>query len=276
VFTPDTVSQLACGFASDRRGRLGAVAGNVKVGNLGNPLTRWQALEYIMQIGVDRCAQELLRAIVVVPGACAAWRRSAVIRCRGFSPAAAAEDCDLALQLQQHGYRVAQNLQAVAFTEAPETFRQLSRQRFRWTYGNAQALWKHRAMILNPRYGWLGLFSLPSAALSIVMPIVFLPFVYAMAAVSLNQHNGRLLLVYAAIFLAVQLIQAVAGVALTRERPVHLLIVPIYRLIGEPLRAYLLYKCAVMALRGTRSGWHKATRRGTVPVSAPAAAEVRS
>jgi len=65
-------------------------------------------------------------------------------------------------------------------------------------------------------------------------------------------------------------------VALTRERPVHLLIVPIYRLIGEPLRAYLLYKCAVMALRGTRSGWHKATRRGTVPVSAPAAAEVRS
>jgi cellulose synthase/poly-beta-1,6-N-acetylglucosamine synthase-like glycosyltransferase/peptidoglycan/xylan/chitin deacetylase (PgdA/CDA1 family) len=276
VFTPDTVSRLARGFATDPRGRLGAVAGNVKVGNLGNLLTRWQALEYIMQIGVDRCAQELLRAIVVVPGACAAWRRSAVIRCRGFSPATAAEDCDLALQLQQHGYRVAQNLQAVAFTEAPETFRQLSRQRFRWTYGNAQALWKHRAMILNPRYGWLGLFSLPSAALSIVMPIVFLPFVYAMAAVTLNQDNGRLLLVYAAIFLAVQLIQAAAGVALTGERPVHLLIVPIYRLIGEPLRAYLLYKCAVMALRGTRTGWHKATRRGTVPASAPAAAEVRS
>jgi biofilm PGA synthesis N-glycosyltransferase PgaC len=129
-------------------------------------------------------------------------------------------------------------------------------------------------MIFNPRYGWLGLFSLPSAVLSIVMPIVFLPFVYAMAAVTLNQRNGRLLVVYAAIFFGVQVLQAFAGVVLTRERLIHLPVVAIYRLIGEPLRAYLLYRSVVVALRGTRSGWHKATRRGTVAASTPATAEV--
>jgi biofilm PGA synthesis N-glycosyltransferase PgaC len=273
LFTPYTIERLVRGFARDPDGRLGAVAGNVKVGNLRNTVTRWQALDYIMQIGVDRSAQDALHAIVVVPGACAAWRRAAVQRAGGYSSATHAEDCDLALQLQDLGYRVTQSDRAEAYTEAPESFRQLSRQRFRWTFGNAQALWKHRSMILKPRYGWLGMFSLPSSVLSIVMPLVFLPFVYAMAAVTIIQRDASLLLTYAIVFLSVQLMQAVAGVALTRERPVHLLIVPIYRLIAEPLRAYLLYKSALTVLRGTRSRWHKVTRSGTVAAREPARVE---
>jgi biofilm PGA synthesis N-glycosyltransferase PgaC len=275
LFTPYTIERLVQRFARDPAERLGAVAGNVKVGNLGNAVTRWQALEYIMQIGVDRSAQDALRAIVVVPGACAAWRRTAVIEAGGFSSETLAEDCDLALQLQRLGYRVAQSVRAESFTEAPESFRQLSRQRFRWTFGNAQALWKHRSMILDPHHGWLGLFTLPLAALSILMPVVFLPFVYLMAVLTLSQQNGSLLLVYAAIFLSVQLLQAVAGVALTRERPVHLLMVPFYRLIAEPLRAYLLYKSALTVLRGTGLRWHKVTRNGNVVAQEPARVKVR-
>jgi cellulose synthase/poly-beta-1,6-N-acetylglucosamine synthase-like glycosyltransferase/peptidoglycan/xylan/chitin deacetylase (PgdA/CDA1 family) len=275
VFTPHTIGRLVKGFASDPCRRLGAVAGNVKIGNLGNALTRWQALEYIMQIGVDRSAQELLRAIVVVPGACAAWRRSPVLSVGGFSSETLAEDCDLALQLQRRGYRVTQSVRAEAFTEVPESLRQLSKQRLRWTFGNMQALWKHRSMMLNPRYGWLGLLTLPMAAFSLVMPLVFVPFVYAMAAVTLSQGRGSVLLAYGAILLSVQLLQAVAGVALTRERPVHLLMVPFYRLIAEPLRAYLVYKSALTVLQGTRSGWNKVTRRGTVGAPEPVGVGVR-
>lgn len=272
LLTPETVGRLVAPFARDADGRLGAVAGTVKVGNLGNPLTRWQALEYIMQIGVDRGAQDALRAIVVVPGACAAWRRQAVLWAGGYSTETLAEDCDLALQLQHLGYRVVQSDWAESFTEVPETFRQLSRQRFRWTYGNAQALWKHRAMVLNPRYGWLGMFSLPAAVLSIIMPLIFLPFVYGMLVVTISQGRGDLLLAYGAIFLAVQVIQAIAGVVLIRERPVHLAILPVYRLIAEPLRAYLLYKSALTVLRGTRSRWHKVSRTGAATVPEPALA----
>ena len=268
VFAPHTIEHLVQGFARDPGHRLGAVAGNVKVGNIGNVWTRWQALEYIMQIGVDRCAQELLRAIVVVPGACAAWRRTRVLSVGGFSSDTLAEDCDLALKLQKRGYRVAQCVWAESSTEAPETLRELGRQRYRWTFGNMQALWKHRSMMLNPRYGWLGLFSLPVAALSLVMPLVFLPFVYAMAAVALTQQRGFVLLIYGAIILFVQLLQALAGVVLTRERPAHLVIVPIYRLIAEPLRAYLVYRSALAVLQGTRSEWNKVTRRGTVDARA--------
>ena len=52
--------------------------------------------------------------------------------------------------------------EAVAFTEAPETLATLAKQRFRWAYGTMQCLWKHRDMVLNPRFGALGFFSLPS------------------------------------------------------------------------------------------------------------------
>jgi cellulose synthase/poly-beta-1,6-N-acetylglucosamine synthase-like glycosyltransferase/peptidoglycan/xylan/chitin deacetylase (PgdA/CDA1 family) len=275
LLTPTTIDHLMLRYIRDKSGRLGAVAGTVKVGNLHNLLTRWQALEYIIQIGIDRSAQDALCAIMVVPGACAAWRRDAVLRAGGYSSATLAEDCDLALTLQRLGYHVAQADRAQSFTEAPESFRELSRQRFRWTFGNVQALWKHRRMIFNPRYGWLGMFTLPAAAVSILMPLVFLPFVYIMAAVTISESDGMLLLGYAAVFVVIQSTQAVAGVVLTRERPVHLLIVPLYRLVAEPLRAYLLYKSAITVLRGTRLRWHKVPRTGSVVVREPAGVEVR-
>jgi cellulose synthase/poly-beta-1,6-N-acetylglucosamine synthase-like glycosyltransferase/peptidoglycan/xylan/chitin deacetylase (PgdA/CDA1 family) len=275
LLTCDTVGHLVRRFTDDPDGRMGAVAGTVKVGNAGNVLTRWQALEYLIQVGVDRGAQNALHAIVVVPGACAAWRRDAVVAVGGFSTHTLAEDCDLALSLQARGYRVVQCARAESYTEAPKTFRDLRRQRFRWTFGNAQALWKHRSMMLNHRYGWLGMYSLPFAALSLLLPVIFLPFVYLMTVLTIHRQGVHPLLAYGAVFLAMQFVQAVAGIALCREGPRHLLVVPVYRLIAEPLRAYLLGRSTLAVLRGTRSRWNKVARTGTVRLREVAPVEAR-
>ncbi len=275
LLDPDAVGYFSDSFGADRSGRLGAAAGVVRVGNVGNLVTRWQALEYLIQTAVDRAAQHALRAIMIVPGACAAWRRSAVLAAGGYSSETLAEDCDLALELQKHGYRVIQEDRAWSSTEAPETFRDLRRQRFRWTFGSVQALWKHRGMMLNVRYRWLGLFVLPIAALGVMMPLVFLPFVYAVTAIAAVGHDTGTLLQYGTIILLLQTTQAVAAIALSRQTPRHLLVVPIYRLIAEPLRAYLLYKSALVMLRGTRSRWHKVRRTASIPIREPAKAEVR-
>lgn len=264
LFTPDTIGNLVRHFALDTRQRLGAVAGVVKVGNRRNLLTRYQALEYVVQIGIDRGAQDALHAILVVPGACAAWRRDAVQMLGGYSPMTLAEDCDLTLALQCVGYIVTQDDEAVAYTEAPETVRTLVRQRFRWMYGIFQALWKHRGMILNPRYGWLGMLTLPFAVISVMLPLVFLPFVYAMGVVLFEGQGLNMILFYVAVFIVAQLLIAAIAVWLMDEHPVHLLMVPLYRVIYEPLRAYILYKSAITILRGTRSSWNKLQRMGTV------------
>jgi cellulose synthase/poly-beta-1,6-N-acetylglucosamine synthase-like glycosyltransferase/peptidoglycan/xylan/chitin deacetylase (PgdA/CDA1 family) len=270
VFTPSTVGNLVRHFTVnlyDRR-RLGAVCGVIRVGNLRNLLTRWQALEVVTQLGVERGAQDQMQGIMVVPGACAAWRRDAVLYAGGYSHATLTEDCDMALSLQNLGYRVTQDDNAICYTEVPENVRALTRQRFRWMYGNLQALWKHRGMLLNPRFGWLGLVTLPQAVVSVVLPVVFLPFVYAMAVFTVRGAGLGMLLRYGALFLVVQLASAVVGIWLTGERMVHLLMVPLYRLIYEPLRTYLLYRSAYMIMRGTRLGWNKLQRTGNVVVPA--------
>ena len=242
IFTTWTVGCLVRQFALDTSGRLGVVAGVPKVGNRRNLLTRWQALEYIVQIGVDRAAQDSLRAIMVAPGACTAWRRDAVLAVGGYSRSTLAEDCDLVLALQQRGFEVTQDDEAECFTEAPESVSALARQRFRWTYGTLQALWKHRRMLLNPRYGCLGMLTLPYAALSVLIPAVFLPFVYAMLTYTALTQGLSAILVYVALFALTQVVSAIVGVALAREHPAHLLIAPLYRFIFEPLRAYVVYR----------------------------------
>lgn len=266
LFDPNTVGNLARHFALGEGRRLGAVAGVIKVGNRNNVLTRWQALEYITMISIDRGAQDALHAIMVVPGACAAWSRAAVLRVGGYSRSTLAEDCDLALELQQAGYFVTQDDDAICYTETPETARALTRQRYRWMYGNIQALWKHRRMAFNLHYGWLGMLTLPLAGASILLPVVFLPFVYVMAVVTFRGQGMSLLLLYGAIFLAVQFITSVVGIWLAHESPVHLLMVPLYRIIYEPLRTYILYKSILTILRGAQSSWHKLQRTGTVTV----------
>ncbi len=271
IVAPDTITNLVRHFAIDTSGRLGAVAGVVRVGNRRrNLLTRWQALEYITQIGLERSAQDALGAISIIPGACAAWRTAAILEAGGYSDATLAEDCDLALTLHQRGWRVTQDDEAVALTEAPENVDDLLKQRVRWTYGTLQAMYKNRRIMFRARYGALGWWVLPSYVLSILVPLVFLPFMAVMTVISL-QREPELLVGYFALFLLVHIGFAAVAVRLMREDWRHLLMVPVYRVVYEPLRAYLLYKSVHLAIKGGRESWNKIDRTGTLDAWAPPA-----
>jgi cellulose synthase/poly-beta-1,6-N-acetylglucosamine synthase-like glycosyltransferase len=265
IFTPDTVSHLVRQFAVDPDGRLGAVAGVVRVGNRKrNLLTRWQALEYLTQIGIERSAYAQLGAVPIIPGACAAWRKAAVAEVGGYSHATLAEDCDLTLSLHQAHWRVSQDDQALAYTEAPDHADALLAQRIRWTFGTLQAIFKHRNMLLRRRHGWLGMAVLPYMAVSVLVPIVFLPFIAVMGVLAVQNSGWGTVGLYFLLFLALHLLIAAVAVILMRERWANLLMVPIYRVVHEPLRAYLLYTSAYLAIRGVKLGWNKLQRTGAM------------
>lgn len=274
LLTPETIGRLVRHLAVDTTGRLGAVAGVVRVGNRRrNLLTRWQALEYLTQIGVERAAQDVMGAISIVPGACAVWRKAAVQEVGGYTEATLAEDCDLSLSLHRAGWRVTQDDEAIAFTEAPETVDALLDQRTRWTFGSLQAIWKHRDLLFRSRYGFLGWYVLPQYALAIVLPIIFLPFVVFMGIRTAQEQGIHVVLFYFLLFLAAHLIIAAVGVVLMREKWRHLWMVPVYRVVYEPLRAYLLYTAVYMAARGVRAGWKKLARTGTLDTGLAAVPE---
>jgi len=265
VFHPDTIANLARRFATGKAEDLAAVAGVIRVGNRRrNLLTRWQALEYLTQMAIDRAAQEVLGAILVVPGACAAWRRSAVLAVGGYSHVTLAEDADLTLTLHEAGYRIEQADDAVADTEAPEDVDALLAQRTRWTYGTLQSIFHHRRMLFRPRYGWLGMLILPGYVVSVLLPLVLLPFVTVMAVLTVINQGWKVLAMYFALFMVANIAVAAVAVRLMHERFTHLLMVPIYRIVYAPLQAYLLYSSTAIAVKGVRMGWNKLHRTGSL------------
>lgn len=190
-FEPDTIAKLAEWFADPA---IGAVAGNAKIGNRVNWLTKWQSMEYITAQALERRALEALGAVTVVPGAVGAWRREALDAVGGYPSDTLAEDQDLTIAVQRAGWRVACEYDAIAWTEAPETVRALFRQRYRWAFGTLQCLWKHASVIGRGQPRGLAWFGLPQAwlfqiGLGLLSPMIDLALVVGLADAGMRTIN---------------------------------------------------------------------------------------
>jgi len=276
VFTRDTITNLVRHFATPR---VGAVAGNAKVGNRTNLLTWWQALEYITSQNLDRRAFDVLNCITVVPGAVGAWRRETVARAGGFSGLTLAEDADLTLAIRKLGYAIVYEDEAVAFTEAPDTVRGFVRQRFRWMFGTMQAAWKHADILFRPRYGALGFVALPNVLIfqvlfPLISPVMDLLLIGSLASAALDhwQHPvgystdalGRVLFYYA-LFVTVDYLAAALAFALERKENKWLLAGLFWqRFCYRQLMYYVAIKSTLASLRGVLVGWGKLERKATM------------
>ncbi|MEO7714343.1 MAG: glycosyltransferase [Gemmatimonadaceae bacterium] len=280
VFLPDTVTRLVAPMTDPR---VGAVAGNAKVGNRVNLVTRWQAVEYVTSQNLDRRAFALLDCITVVPGAVGAWRRDLVRQAGGFSHDTLAEDQDLTLAIRRLGYRVAYADAAVAYTEAPDTLRGLAKQRFRWSFGTLQCMWKHRDALLRPRYGTLGMVAMPNVwifqlGFAAVSPLADLLFAWSLASVWLTwrEHgatyavtNLEQVLTFYAVFLLVDWGAGVIAFFMEpgEDRRLTWLIL-LQRFAYRQVMYWVVVRAFAAALRGRILGWGSLERKATVQVPA--------
>jgi cellulose synthase/poly-beta-1,6-N-acetylglucosamine synthase-like glycosyltransferase/spore germination protein YaaH/peptidoglycan/xylan/chitin deacetylase (PgdA/CDA1 family) len=254
----DAIAKLARHFADPR---VGAVSGNVRVGNRAGWLARLQSIEYIGAFNIERRALDLLNAITVVPGAVGAWRKESLRAAGGFSEDTLAEDTDLTLAIRRLGYRIRYDEQAVAFTEVPEGTRALAKQRFRWLYGTLQAAWKHRDALCRPRYGLLGWVALPNIWLfQLFLPVVA-PFAELAMLVALCTGNWPVVLLYSSGFFALELGAGLLAYALEGERPSELLLLVVQRVYYRYLLLYLTGKSLLCAIKGGWVEWTKLERR---------------
>src|SRR5262245_45145448 len=276
VFLPDTIRALVQPLANPK---VGAVAGNAKVGNRINLVTRLQALEYITSQNLDRRAFALLDCITVVPGAVGAWRKSAVDGVGGFRSDTLAEDQDLTIRLHRAGWSVDYVDSAIAYTEAPDSLHGLAKQRFRWSFGTLQCVWKHRAVLFRRGQGALGwvafpcvwLFQLIFPALS---PAADLLFVWSLISFWLVrvQHgttyaltNLRELMTLYAIFLLIDWIGSLLAFFLESDEQAELtLLVAMQRFIYRQVMYGVVIRAFIAAAHGGLVGWGKLDRKATV------------
>ena len=282
VFLPGTIARLIAPLADPR---VGAVSGNAKVGNRINLVTRWQALEYVTSQNLDRRAFSLLDCITVVPGAVGAWRTDVVREVGGFSDDTLAEDQDLTLAIRRRGYSIAFADDAIALTEAPDTFRGLAKQRFRWSFGTLQCMWKHRDALLRPRYGTLGFVGMPSVWLfqllfTAISPLADLFFLWSLFNVWLVQQehgatyavtNLEQVLTFYAVFLAIDWLAALVAFSLEpNERWSLTWLIFIQRFAYRQVMYWVVVRSFLAAVRGHLVGWGTLERKNTVSVSARA------
>jgi cellulose synthase/poly-beta-1,6-N-acetylglucosamine synthase-like glycosyltransferase/peptidoglycan/xylan/chitin deacetylase (PgdA/CDA1 family) len=266
----DAISKLIRHFSDPK---VGAVAGNVKVGNRSRWLTRWQALEYITSQNMEKRAFDLLNCITVVPGALGAWRKKAIEAAGGITADTVAEDADLTIAIRRLGWRVSYDEEAIAWTEAPETANQLIRQRFRWTFGTLQSFWKHGDTLLRPKYGTLGLIALPNIfifqlVLPLISPVIDLMFFGSLLLWGLAQFRVTRLpqlwtsadveksLLFFFGFMLIDILTCMVAFALERKEDWTLLIpVLLQRFYYRQLMYVVLFRSVKEAVSGRPVGW---------------------
>jgi cellulose synthase/poly-beta-1,6-N-acetylglucosamine synthase-like glycosyltransferase len=246
--------------------RVGAASGNAKVGNRKGLLGRWQHIEYVTGFNLDRRMYDVLQCTPTVPGAIGAFRRDALADVGGVPGDTLAEDTDLTLAIGRSGRRVVYVEDARAWTEAPSTLSGLWRQRYRWSFGTMQAVWKHKGALLSgdPRQRRIGRRALPyifffQIVLPVLAPLIDLFALYGI----IFTDPVRVTIVWLA-FNAMQLLVALFAFRWDRESPRPLWAMPLQQFVYRQMMYVVIIEATVSALVGRRGQWKSIPRTGDI------------
>ncbi|CAI8797676.1 sulfatase-like hydrolase/transferase [Chryseobacterium sp. IT-36CA2] len=143
---------------------------NGKIVSVNMPKTllgRTQALEYIRAFVLGRMAWSRASGLILISGAFGVFDRKIVLACGGYDKNTVGEDMELVVRMRKYmeerkePYEVLTIPDPLCWTEVPESKDILRKQRNRWMRGTMETLWKHRKLMFNPKYGKLGMISLP-------------------------------------------------------------------------------------------------------------------
>lgn len=259
VFEPVTLRRLVQPF---RNPAVGAAAGNTKVGNRKGVLGRWQHIDYVTGFNLDRRLYEMLRCMPTVPGAIGAFRREALEQVGGLSSETLAEDTDVTIAIGRLGWDVVYVEDAKAYTETPPTLSGLWRQRYRWSYGTMQAVWKHRAALARREPGKVGRRGLPylllfQVALPALAPLIDVFTIYGILFLDPLPVIG-----YWLGFNLLMLALAILAFRLDGEPLRPLVLMPLQQFVYRQLMYLVVIQSAISAVRGVRLRWQHVERRG--------------
>lgn len=261
---PNAVSLLMAHFLRPDAEQVGSVAGNVKVGNERNMLTKWQAIEYTTSQNFDRMAYAAINAITVVPGAIGAFRKKAIEDAGGLTTDTLAEDCDLTIRICRAGYVIENENRAVALTEAPEHIKQFMKQRVRWSFGVMQTFWKHRDALMTKKHKGLGFWALPNMLIFQFIIPTFSPLADLFMLIGLFSGNAWQIFIYYLLFTAVDSSVSIAAYIFEKQ-PLRVLfwIIP-QRFAYRWIMYVVLFKSYKRAIKGELQTWGVLKRTGNV------------
>jgi cellulose synthase/poly-beta-1,6-N-acetylglucosamine synthase-like glycosyltransferase len=158
----DALKHMALYFADPE---TMAVTAAIKIHNPDNILRKIQKVEYDWGIFLRKMLA-CLNAMYVTPGPFSFFRKEVFEKLGPYKEAHNTEDMELAMRLQNHGYKITNCHNAFVHTIAPKNFKKLFTQRVRWQYGFFKNMIDYKHLILNRSQGNLGFFVLPMIIVS--------------------------------------------------------------------------------------------------------------
>jgi cellulose synthase/poly-beta-1,6-N-acetylglucosamine synthase-like glycosyltransferase len=258
----DSFRQLARNFS---REEVVAVAGNVKVLNRRNWLTRCQALEYIASIQIIRRALDRFGSVTVVPGSLGAFRRRSLEEIGFYDHDTLTEDFDTTVKVLKTGLVVQASSKAVAYTQAPDTLKDLYNQRMRWYRGNFQTFFKHSDALTNPRFGFLYDIGFPFMLLSMVFAPMAGFVVWGAAIAAVVEGNYLFVLTVFLLFTLLQFFLCFLAIEMDGDDRRLLAYSPLFVVGYKQLVDAMTVKALFDVLLHRKTGWTRARRRELEP-----------
>ncbi len=268
IFLPSTIANLIQPLADQS---VGAVSGNAKVGNQNNWIGRFQTIEYLCGFNLEKMAYEALDCITVAPGAISAFRKEALEKAGNIQFDTLAEDTDMTLAMHNAGYKIAFAPEAIAMTEAPETTKNLMKQRVRWAFGTMQCLAKHKDILFSQDKRTLGWFAMPGiwffqVFLSALTPALDIYFAWSLATGSLTFA----LAFYFWAFMFMDIAITATGIWLEKAGDRNfrqlLLVIPM-RFYYRTILSVAIWKALLNVIKGVWASWGKLDRTGAATAS---------
>jgi cellulose synthase/poly-beta-1,6-N-acetylglucosamine synthase-like glycosyltransferase len=225
LITRTALVEIVKGFEDPE---VGGIAGTLKVLNRNKFLAKLQAMEYLVQIEIVRRAFNNFGTITVAPGAFSAFRRTVLAQSGNYDPDRLLEDFDLTIKIQKAHKVIRGNSEALCYTEAPETLRDIYKQRLSWYRGDFQNFWKHRDAFTNPKFGYMRSLTFPYMLLSMIL-VPFASIIVIAASIAMILSGEWMILVYAfAIFVVLQFLLSLLAILLGKDDYKLLLLSPFY------------------------------------------------
>ncbi len=136
----------------------------------------FQTFEYLRAF-LWRLAWMRDSTLVLVSGAFAAYRRSALVSVGGFDATSRVEDYEVMFRLHRASHDLGKPLavavigDARAVTDAPASVRAFLRQRKRWFAGFVETMHRNADLVGSPNHGRFGTFHLPVKTIDMLLPV---------------------------------------------------------------------------------------------------------
>ncbi|MCX6804062.1 MAG: glycosyltransferase family 2 protein [Candidatus Diapherotrites archaeon] len=137
-------------------------------------LQKIQFFEYISSFGLNNAMLSSINSSHVTPGPMTIFRKKVFDKVGSFEEGNLTQDTEFGLRLKKHGLKIMTCVDTCVFTDIPNSWQNLFKQRDRWSRGGVFNFIRYRSLMFNKKNPDFGFFVMPFLFFTQVLTVAIL------------------------------------------------------------------------------------------------------